>query len=213
MNRKLLFLLMALSFSVGQAFANLSGESGEQVDAPALEASSESSNNAVNFVYSQPAQSTNVVVTNPVNYADSVTYYNRLANEQEFYGRSRNTGIALLIPGVLATVGGITLATYVMSNDEEYCDEIRRDDYSYECELNGRGALLLLSGMTVGATGVLLTTIGTIKLIVGSKRLSRAKAYRRKAESFSQMQGAQLYIKPEFDMFNRSMGAKFALQF
>lgn len=219
MKKSILFALIALNFAVVQAFADYSEEPVGNAESSSLnEESSEAPKDVARFVYVNPSQQGNasdVTLTNPSNYADSVTYYNRLANEQEFYGgNGRKSGLIMFIPGILGAVGGIALASYVIVNDTEYCKEIYQDDMNYECKLNGKGALLMFGGIALGGTGLTLTTIGTIKLITSGKKLRRSKEYRQKAQSFSDMmQNAQLYLKPEVDLLHNSLGAKFALAF
>ena len=161
-----------------------------------------------------PAADYNVPdMTNVPNFVDSAAYYETLANQTANELSVKSNGSGFITAGIISLIVGVSSMIFIAADEDDFCEEVYRDDYSYECELNGAGALLMMTGLGVTGMGAAFLPIGIVKKAKYKRMVRKEQMYRNKSRDFRAMSLSQLYIKPVINVHSKSLGAKIALNF
>lgn len=147
------------------------------------------------------------------NYADSVKYYEDLANAQASSRVGMSTGSAYIAVGVVGLVLGLSSFIAIFADEDRFCEETYTDASGYHCSVNAAGGAMILSTVGFAALGGTFLPIGIVKKSKYNRTIRKEQQYRSKARDFTAMSLSQLYFKPEIDISNKALGAKIALRF
>lgn len=214
MKKSLFFLIFLLTFG---AFAQemdttfVVNQNGETIgiihkrgEAPVIPSNISSAN-----AMAPAPVATQVPMDQSVNYADSVTYYQRLAEESTISGHKlRSAGSGLMIGGGIGTGVGIGLLIAGLST-ETY--NYKEDQY----EMTGGGAAMYLIGYVLTCTMPELFITGIVLKCVGGARLRNAARREQTADYFKSLSNpmSSLRISPTVNPLNRSLGGNLAFNF
>lgn len=149
----------------------------------------------------------------PVNYSDSASYYDNLADN--FYKMNvagKSNGTAKIAVGAIGLGIGLVSLIVIMADEDDFCDEVYVDNNNYNCETNGAGTLLMLGGSGFAITGGVFLGLGIKNKMQYNRAVRYVNKLRDKADLFRRML-SEVYIVPEVDPFNKTYGAKLAYNF
>lgn len=210
MKKILMFLVVMCAFANAQVYyANPQPQQSQQ---PVYYSADQLPPDAVVVAPGSVVPLASAQVAPPVNYADSVVSYEKMADQYyNSYVVGKSNGSAKIIIGFIGLALGITSIITVVANDDSFCDEVNTDN-GYECQTNGAGTLLLLSGMGVGITGGVFLGVGIANKARYKKNMGRVDMYRSKADYFRRLLN-NVSIAPQVDPFKKEYGAKLAYNF
>lgn len=145
-----------------------------------------------------------------VNYADSVVFYQRQAEELTISGNKlRSAGKGLMIGGGIGTGIGVVLMLAGLST-ESY------DEYDDEYEMSGSGTALYLAGYILTCSMPELFITGIILKCIGGSKLGKAGRSAQNANYFRSISDnplSSLRLSPVINPLNKSVGGNLAFNF